>query len=199
MDTPTIQMDPAEARKKLRAYRQRRRLLADEEYATAAKAYAALAEGTPLIDMHEVLEHVPYDDHLRPAVALARADRKEVYVELRDGRITFDARLRAGWGQATRGLVLTFPSGHPDRRYSPRAGFSLVPMIPPEKVPKTGTFRDWFILWEVETWSDHSLRGTPDRDPLLLRRITSSLFAVLAEWDLTDLERRIMAGRTIRS
>lgn len=56
--------------------------------------------------------------------------------------------------------------------------------------------RDFFILWEVENWSDRPLTAVPDRDPLLLKHISGDLYTVEAAWDLTDLEQAIMARRS---
>jgi hypothetical protein len=44
------------------------------------------------------------------------------------------------------------------------------------------------ILWEAE-W-----QHVPS-DPLLLRHITGPLYAVLASWDLTELERAVLSRR----
>jgi hypothetical protein len=74
-------------------------------------------------------------------------------------------------------------------------GFALVPMIPADVRPAEGREKDWFVLWEVERWSNEPLLAAPDRDPFLLRHVGGDLYAVLAEWNLTDLERAVMAGR----
>jgi hypothetical protein len=55
-----------------------------------------------------------------------------------------------------------------------------------------------FVLWEVEAWADSRIGAQPDRDPYLLRRVDADLFAVVGEWDLTDVERAIMRGRISR-
>ena len=46
---------------------------------------------------------------------------------------------------------------------------------------------DWHILWEVEKWANQQHNVTPDIDPYLLKHVTGSLYAVIAEWDLTNL------------
>jgi hypothetical protein len=77
-------------------------------------------------------------------------------------------------------------------------GFALVPMIPAAvrlTLPTGTTDRDSFILWEVEEWADRRIGSRADRDPYLLRHLGGDLWAVLAEWDLTELERAVMAGR----
>jgi hypothetical protein len=71
-------------------------------------------------------------------------------------------------------------------------GYARVPMIPANVRPKTGAEQDWYILWEVEKWADNQRSIIPDLDPYLLKHLGGSLYAVLAEWDLTDLERSIM-------
>lgn len=71
-------------------------------------------------------------------------------------------------------------------------GFALVPHVPADVRPRTGQLRDWFVLWEVEEWFDRAQSMTAPTDPLLLEHIDGELYAVLAEWDLTDVERAIM-------
>ncbi len=51
------------------------------------------------------------------------------------------------------------------------------------------------ILWEVKRWSSQRITAEPDRDPLLLRQIGGDLYAIMAQWDLTELERLVMRGR----
>lgn len=71
---------------------------------------------------------------------------------------------------------------------------SLVPMVPADVRP-SGNLKYYFVLWEVEQWSDTSLTAVPDRDPYLLQHLAGDLYIVVAEWDLTELERAIMTGR----
>lgn len=69
---------------------------------------------------------------------------------------------------------------------------TMAPLVPADVRPATGQLRDWHVLWEVEAWHDSPQTMTPPRDPYLLRYIGGSLWAVLAEWDLTELERAVM-------
>lgn len=79
-------------------------------------------------------------------------------------------------------------------------GTTDVPMIPPEvreKVGKTALVHrpEYYILWEVEKWETEKQKPVPPADPFLLQPLgdmPTDLFAVVAEWDLTDLERLIM-------
>ena len=73
-------------------------------------------------------------------------------------------------------------------------GYALVPLVPADVRP-SGQLRNYFILWEVEQWSDRRIGAKPDIDPYLLRHLAGDLYVVEAEWDLTELERAIMSGR----
>jgi hypothetical protein len=44
----------------------------------------------------------------------------------------------------------------------------------------------------VEAWNE-----IPARDPALLRHIRGDLWAVLAVWDLTELERAVLGQRSV--
>ena len=139
----------------------------------------------------------------RPRLAIARADRKQVKVT--DGRfswrshvpvghILFDAtsenfhdfdyagslRIDVPWSD---GKTVQIPTG-----------YALVPLVPADVRP-SGQLRNYFILWEVEQWSDRRIGAKPDIDPYLLRHLAGDLYVVEAEWDLTELERAIMSGR----
>jgi hypothetical protein len=46
------------------------------------------------------------------------------------------------------------------------------------------------VLWEVERWE-----LVPPTDPALIRHIRGDLWAVLATWDLTEIERHVLAQR----
>ena len=65
----------------------------------------------------------------------------------------------------------------------------MVPIVPPQLRPHWG-LHNYHILWEAD-W-----QKVPPRDPALLERIGGDLYAVLAVWDLTELERAVLAMRT---
>jgi hypothetical protein len=82
---------------------------------------------------------------------------------------------------------------HPNPRDA-HNGYALIPMIPADVRPRDA-LENCYVLWEVEHWADRPIRATPDRDPYLLKHLAGDLYAVIAEWDLTELERAIMQGR----
>lgn len=190
MNVATITMDRDLAREKLREYRRGLHRRADAEWSAAATAYEALAEGWPVINLREAILAAPVDAQGRPRLAVARADRSQVHLVggwASRHQLTFTTRLTAAQG---RGLEVTILGANHDQP----GGFALVPMVPPRQRAHRD-LRKHFILWEVEAWADRRINAKPDRDPYLLQSLGGDLYAVVAEWDLTDVERMVMAGR----
>lgn len=193
MNTPLITMDREQAQEKLNAYRDVLRGRADAEYEAAALGYKALADGKPLLNLTEAIVSGGLHTDGRPKLAVARADMDEVRVRLSPTQATFST----AWNWRERRFRdVEFIFAMPGLSNATRAGFALVPMVPADKLPRINTaLGQHLILWEVVQWADSSARARPDRDPYLLRHIVGDLYAVVAEWDLTDLERAVMAGR----
>lgn len=201
MNVPTIEMDPAEAKERLEGYYAQLRRSHDEEYAEVARGYRALAEGTPVLHLSQAIQSGGLFPDGRPRLAVARADRRQVEVN-RTGwtgsfRFVFDALRRSSFGYEGSLLLGVDAQGmeHPDRM---RRGYSLIPMVPPDVLRTCGgrsALRDHVTLWEVEEWSDRPFLARPPEDPLLLRHLGGELYAVVGAWDLTPLERAVMAGR----
>jgi hypothetical protein len=70
---------------------------------------------------------------------------------------------------------------------------AMVPLVPPEHRPPRG-WGDRLLLWEADDWTWAS-SPAPPHDPALLRPIGGDLYAVEAVWDLTEIERLVLAGR----
>lgn len=190
MNVTPITMDPKVAKAKLDAYRQQLRRRSDDEYRAAVQGYKALAKGTRLISLMQAFQQAGLGADSRPRLAVARADRKEVRVERTIWRtpsgFTFSdpSSSRTAKGMTT--LV-----AYPDPPQC-KVGYALVPMVPADVRPNVALDK-CLVLWEVEQWADRQVSVRPDRDPYLLKHIAGDLYAVLAEWDLTPLERAIMA------
>jgi len=204
MDIQTITMPAHEAREHLRQYRRQLHRRADAEYEAAAKGYEKLAEGKVLLDVGSAIRSAPVDEKGRPKLAIARSDRRQVrYQQEHSLTAVFDSSdERATHGRASlrvevRMLQLPPPNASGYRHVE---GYALVPMVPAgvRTEVRNRQLRTCFTLWEVEAWADRSFRAMPDPDPYLLEHVGGDLYAVLASWDLTPLERAIMAGRAAR-
>jgi hypothetical protein len=210
MNVQTIQMPKEAAFAKIEAYKKRlarmRHSKANEEvrkeYEAALQGYKALAQGTPLIDLDDVMQNCPLDEKWRPKLAVARADRKQVRFQWSGGEngAQFDSDVNTWSPRESLRIAVNMGRtlhwwNETHKYYQSTKGFAIVPMVPPDVRPETGQLKDWVILWEVEKWADHKIKATPDIDPYLLKHVGGSLYAVIAEWDLTDLERSIIKGR----
>lgn len=203
MNVTTITMEPAVAREKLKAYRASRHKDAEEQYRQCAEGYQALAAGTPLLNLDDVFRNVLVDENGRPKLAIARADRREVGFfwgpeqdsAWFDCSKDFQARSFVWRSTLAVSVAMGRTHGLKDGRWDRRvAGYTLIPMVPADIRPKHGQLRNLHILWEVEQWSDKPVRSRAPSDPMLLKHIGGALYAVLAEWDLTPLERAILEG-----
>ena len=220
MKAATIQMEPELAQAKLEAYREalagRHSKAVEEEYQAAMRGFTELAKGTPLVDPLNAIREAGWRAEGRPMLAIACADQLQVEWSWADSR-------RWDWNEKTRTgmysgnyapMVWRYRArkagsrrvGWRSRRQNrldirvenisleppavPKNGVALVPLVPPDVLPGRGCdLSKHYILWEVESWD-----YTPPVDPMLLRPIGGDLYAVIAQWDLTELERSIIAG-----
>ena len=213
MNVDLIEVPRREALVKIDAYRDHLQRRSDERAAKVLAAYEAMAEGTPVIELSKSIGNAGWTDEGMPTLAVARADREWVRVDLHPERTTtvvFNATAEAHatvgqWAQGTsnpgptlyrRVPVAAFPK-HP-RSLAPLEGpeyrhwirkRAAVPLIPPEarEASNHAALHKLFILWEA-VWEE-----APPVDPMLLRHLGEDLYAVLAHWDLTEVERAVMA------
>lgn len=213
MNVETIRMDPAVAHHHLTAYRAQLHRRADAEYEAVVAGLTALEQGTPIILLSTAITGGGYfANNGMPRLAVARADQRQVRCrwQLSGNRISLmytgdrHWRTRSDYNHRTTEFTIDtnldrLPAGanynagtDAQPRWFTHSGSTLVPMIPATVREVTGRFRAdrRFILWEVEQW-----KLVPPADPLLLRHLGGDAYAVEAAWELTPLERAVMAGR----
>lgn len=205
-----LTVDEAEAYDKAQEYAAAaKKYRANKEYQHLAELYEQLSNGAKIIDVGIAIREGGFDHEMRPRLALARADRKQVRFQWHghNEKGEFYAGNVNRYGCAIRfyqqfNEIIDFNRRHGKVHENssgnnwPKTveGFALVPLVPPDVRP-SGPLKEFHILWEVEAWSDTPLDARPDIDPYLLRHIRGDLYEIIAEWDLTDLERAAMAGR----
>jgi len=212
MNVTTIQMEPEEAQAKLEAYRRaiegKHSAQAEEEWRAAELAYRELAKGTPLIDPFAAIRECGWRADGRPVLAIARADQtmcewrlgatsriwnteaREYYGPWAPMTWSFQARRKRWDRQRAENLTFEVANIDVEPPAPPKGGVAMVPMVPPDVLPRVNCdLSKHFVLWEVESWD-----FAPPVDPMLLKPIGGNLYAVVAEWDLTEIERMIIAG-----
>lgn len=195
MDVQQLTMPKRQAKEKLAYVRKQLHRRADAEYAQLEVAYRAAAQGKPLIVLSQAIASAPRDAKGRPRIAIARADRVQVQMRTQRAAVNYRSVARGmSFYQIRPGAGVEIGVQLQGMDPSIADGYSLVPLIPPD-VRGVHALNTSFILWEVEQWADSIINLQPDRDPLLLKHLGGDLYAVVAEWDLTDIERAIMAGR----
>lgn len=169
-------------------------------------AHYQMSKGKELIDIYKIMNEVGLNENNQPRLAIARADLKEVHFEKRDeGAGRFGTSEQYNSVQASAKDMIELPQKtfdiHWERRNKEQnlsVNWNIknkiiktkVPIVPLELLPK-GSLSNYYILWEAKVWED--LPET--KDPILLKRISENLFAILGCWDLTDLEQSILRGR----
>ena len=140
---------------------------------TAARA---VIEGKVVIDAHDVIRRC-LDNNGIPKIAICPVYLKVVHLYVWGGFRTSNFQSTDGWWTFNLPMV--------------RGGRSTyrapVPIVP----PSIQHHKDDYILFEA-TWD-----RVPDRyDPILLSRLdNTTLFIVKAQWDMTELEAKVLSGR----
>lgn len=165
-------------------------------------AHFQMKEGRELIDVYKVMKQTGLNENNQPRLAIARADLKQVYFIKQDEGTGFFSAEGSSWNGQKDNVALpqnTFKI-HWERTDGSTSAWNIknkelrtkVPIIPIELLPD-GSLSNYYVLWETNEWEE--LPET--KDPLLLKRISENLFAILGSWDLTELEQSIISGGKI--
>lgn len=175
--------------------------------------YKALSEGHGVINLVAAIRKAgAHERTCFPKLAVMRADKEFVYYK----------RIMGGASQTGGGIFSHSPTQNIERRSKLAQGKRLqfvmpagtfgklgrdypsgvwkvqrapLPVIPPALRPQDPLSR-YCVLWEVaaDGWTTVE-PPRPPHDPMLLRPLgPSGLYAVVAHWDLTDVERMVLGG-----
>ncbi len=194
MDLTNIAMTREEARNEFEAYQSALRYKSNEEYKALMQGYKALSKGHVLIDLQTAFDEAGTDDKDRPNLAIAQVNAKRVHVSLFAGSCHFKWKITStnSWGDNysnAKGNVIKIGLPKNNQRRNMNDFNDLVtpvPLTPPKFLPNRVTNKH-FVLWEVEEWEE-----IPS-DPALLKHIGGDLYALLATWDLTPLEKAVLS------
>lgn len=188
----TIEMSKEEAQKEWEEYR---KVLKDRKEKYVEDMYTCLSQmrrGRKVIDIFEIMKQAGLNEKEQPKLAIVKASAGTVYFFKKEkgaGKFTENSYRHNSHKTDLWLPQNTFPEFKLDEGESSIEWASplrtKVPIVPPQFLPK-GSLDNYYLLWEVEDWE------IMPKDPLLLKRITKNLFAVLGCWDLTPLEQSIM-------
>lgn len=198
-----ITLDHKEAAARAREYRTELKRLRTAPTVTDAatiRTYRALANPKVLgvVSLAATMKAAGVDDQGFPRLAIANAARtaRPTYFTHRlDGAALFtfeeyryprSQRMTDAYRDWFRLPAGTYPTRREGLPASAGTGWfeTITPQVPPRyRVPRMDRLA---ILWEPEGWRPTS---PPPGDPALLRYMGGDLWAVLAVWDLTNVER----------
>lgn len=189
MQVDQLTFDKAEAEKLLRKYREHKAYQKpiDAEIERIAKL---VTSGKAVIRGIGSVTLAGLNEARLPKLAIMRADQPWCHFKgSRDGSGTMLSGLTFAYGNTTRARVFNFEPGALPDVDSSKAYRAMAPHMPPDVRPNRG-LENYTLLWEAE-W-----QWVPPVDPILARRIgNSDFFMVLAQWDLSPIERFVMQAR----
>ena len=199
--------DVVEGGKQFRAGRVAKSLI-EKEDETLREMYGAMAKGMRVINVASVMHGAGLDKVKQlPVLALAGAHWPRCHITHSAYRGMFEFS-GDSWGPSMRwyardaeyadggsgfpihtfGFNLSDANWRKTNNLPALPARAIVPSIPAHLRP-AGDLKDYFILFEA-VW-EHA----PPVDPILLKKIHGYMYAVLAQWDLTDVERSVLEGR----
>jgi hypothetical protein len=179
-----------EAAEKLAEYEAQLRIERSAEDEAIAMGYRAAARGLPIIRLSETVAAGGYFDGGLPRIAVIRATEKDCYVRWDGQSIVYNDGVSRNQGALVGRYTVRVPIAEPPAGRWWGGGQTIVPLIPPRYRPRWPRLKSCHLLWEVESWTP-----VPPEDPALIRHIRGDLWAVLAVWDLTELERYVLSQR----
>jgi hypothetical protein len=155
--------------------------------------YYQLSKGRPIINIVDAFKSAGVNEVGYPRLAFSPAKLRKIYFHQsiwnsKVGSGSFSDSPPRSWDYK---IILSLPEGTFPRKDIPQ-DIDLeapVPVIPPKFLPRS--LRNCYILWEVESWE----KTKPKKDPILLKKISGNLYAIMCGWHLTKLEELIMRGR----
>ncbi len=185
----TVMFGKAEAQEILKRYAGGQSASPDDQIVQLAEAVVAKKR---VIDLRQTLIR-SLDSSLRPRLAVARVGWKTVWCQWAEG-----SSIKRTEDGDINGKPVDFANYPRDSRRRDREAIRLplpvewfdrilsapVPHIPPEY--RAAATPERLLLWEAE-W-----RGLQPVDPMLLEHLFGHFYAVVAEWNLTSLERAVL-------
>lgn len=195
MNVQPITMDRKQAREAFLAYKRSVRARHDQETDAIMRGYRQLSLGRQVVELRSAILGGGLDAQHRPRIAFARADARWCFYQ----RAQREAGGHFVWKHDPDGRIASWwrSSRHHTRIVAPEDTLPVVerwqraqvPLVPPQYMPKRGALGNFHLLWEA-VW-----QPAPPVDPMLLRSLGGGLYVVVAQWDLTPLERAVLGQR----
>lgn len=181
MNATRIEIDQAQAGMLYRQYREHRNQFTKID-AEIERIYRQISRGHKVVMALESIRQAGLDAQGRPRLAIIRADATTCYFSTGTNQVLFSMDQWISRVRTKRWVEVPWPEMQWRAGVRARA---RVPLIPVFHRPAANLDR-YHILFEAD-WV-----GVPV-DPMLLRRLGKDAWLVLAAWDLTAVERAVLA------
>lgn len=182
MNAVTLDVSQEQAAEALRLYREHKHAEPSQADREIERIYRQIARGKIVIQALESIRQAGLNEDGLPRLAIIRADSAACYLNCEHDNVVFSS------GRFRRGVRVEVPwPGFQARAWS---GSARVPYIPLRLRPKA-ELDNYHILWEAD-W--HLIIP---KDPMLLKRIGTDAWVVLAAWDLTPIELSVLNARVL--
>jgi len=192
MNIQLLKEDAEIAKDKWREYKDAAKKTRDPIYTDLKKVYNQIKNGNAVINIFDAIRLGGIrSDNAHPKLAISSALATTCFCRYtQNGTVRFSPRQ---WPKYRNSVpyspTIELNNCLPELKISGIELKAPVPIIPPRLRPIKLT-DDYFILWEVDSWTP-----IPSKDPYLLKRLTKEMFVVCAGWDLTEIEIKVMQGR----
>ena len=188
METSMITLERDEAARLWRKYREHKAHQTPLDL-EIEQLYRLIARGKVVIKALDSIVKAGIGDDGLPKLALVRADATKCYLSMHSDGSAHMSTEPVINGKTAASKVVEFPAKSFQARTRRWRAEAIVPHIPPDIRPQRG-IQNYHILFEA-IWEP-----TPPIDPMLLRRIgKGDTWLVVGAWELTEVERAVMAGR----
>lgn len=199
MKTATLEISRYEAQAQYETYRSLCRSRFDQErpevrkrlqreHGNAQRILWHAARGRKILKLSESFQLAGLDNRGWPKLAIERADHAFTWCKQVSRDVLAFGQIDV-WSWERIPQVRVRQPGHSlGLSNAPRSLRAVVPTIPIHVRP-AGRLDRYHILWEAE-WEPMA-----PKDPILLQHIADDAWAVLAQWDLTEVERLVLSGR----
>jgi hypothetical protein len=203
-----VTVDRQEALDKLKEYKAALKVSRSEHDRMMKAVYTALSEGLGIINPHAAILKAGIDQQSFPKLAICRADFRTVFFKRfwsGNGNVSafstsatnfLSKPVKAAQASNKQFVLQDLPTINLDRpsQYW-NVVKAMVPIIPPEHRPSDLNLSQYCILWEVDKWEALPRPPQPPGDPMLLKRLgQSGLYAVMAWWNLSDIEKLVLGS-----
>lgn len=165
--------------------------------------YGHLKHGGKIVDVFKAFHKSGVDKNNNPKLAIVSFDAKKCYLYKKNtGGAIFSKENKDRWKMYPVKRIgdVELPADTYDfkeKNIIEKRLKTAAPIIPPRVLTIASTKlipHEYHIIFEVEEWTV-SKAPKPPVDPILVKRLTSNIFGVIATWKLSELEQSIIKGR----